>query len=271
MNQKIYIFQEETRTSHLRRYVGSKTFLNFSNIVHVKDAKQDLINFNKKHKLNQNIFMKIKKENKFPLFYGCIIYHGFDIKRLNNYKNHIYVELKKKQNIQPEHQDKKYSWFIKLRRTGKYGQRIHVYKLRTMQPYSEYLQDYIIRTNGLDDDGTIKNDYRITKFGKFARKYWLDELPMLFNFINGDLKLIGIRPLSDSMLEQYPKEYLPIRHAHKPGLIPPYYIDKPKTFDEIIISEKKYLEKYKLKPILTDITYFFKFIKVVLMKGVRSS
>jgi len=270
MKQKQYIFQKETRSSYLRSYVGSKSFLHFSNIGDVQNTKQNLIAFNKKLQHNQKIFMKIRKEKDFPLYHGCMVYHGFAIERLNDYKDYVYVELKKKQTIHKQ-KDKNYSWLIKLPRTGKMGKRIYVYKLRTMQPYSEYLQDYMIKSNGLKDDGTIKNDYRITKFGKFARKYWFDELPMLLNFINGDLKLIGVRPLSDSMLSQYPESYLAIRHKSKPGLIPPYYIDKPETFDEIIVSEKRYLEKYSKNKILTDIIYFSKFLKVVFLKGVRSS
>ena len=168
-------------------------------------------------------------------------------------------------------QAKKYSYLIKLPRTGKNGKRIYVYKFRTMQPYSEYIQDFVIEKNGLNEDGTIKDDFRITKLGKFLRKYWLDELPMLINFIKGDLKLIGFRPLSDTMLKTYPKEYVKERNNYKPGLIPPYYIDRPDGFDEIIESEKRYIEKYKKNGLKTDIIYFYKFLNAIFFKGVRSS
>jgi len=265
----MYIFRPEKRIGYLRAYKGAKKFSNFSTIDTVVNMKKKLIEHNKILKTNQNLFIKIKKEKNFPLYYGCLLYHGFEIEELKEFKNFTYIELKKKKNIKSG-EEKKYSLFIKLLRTGINGKRIYVYKLRTMQPYSEYLQNYIIRTNGLDNNGTINNDYRITKFGKFARKYWLDELPMLLNWLKGDLKFIGVRPLSDTMLNQYPKEYLPFRHKYKPGLIPPYYIDKPKTFDAIIESEQNYLTRYEKKPIVTDITYFIKFLKVV-FKGVRSS
>jgi lipopolysaccharide/colanic/teichoic acid biosynthesis glycosyltransferase len=270
MSQQLYIFKVEKRSSYLRRYVGTHNFHNYSKINSARNTKKHLKQFNRKLLHNQNIFMKIKKEKSLSLFYGCLIYHGFKIEKLNEYKHYIYVELKKEKHIE-ENLEKKYSWFINLPRTGKNGKRIYVYKLRTMQPYSEYLQDYVVEKNGLNNDGTIKNDFRITKLGKFLRKYWLDELPMLLNWFKGDLKLIGVRPLSDSMLSQYPQEYLEIRHKNKPGLIPPYYIDKPKTFDEIIVSEKRYLTKYEKNPIATDIIYFGKFLKVVFLKGVRSS
>jgi len=214
------------------------------------------------------INLNIEKNKIFYL--GYIISLGYNIQSIeyNDRIIELTVKKTKKTKFAPL---KKEGIFIKLPRTGKDGKRIYVYKLRTMQPYSQYLQDFLIEQNGFNDDGTIKNDFRITKFGKFARKYWIDELPMLFNFIKGDLKFIGVRPLSDSMLSQYPKEHLKIRHKSKPGLIPPYYIDKPKTFDEIIESERRYLDKYVKNPIKTDISYFFKFLKVVLFKGVRSS
>jgi len=234
------------------------------------NIKDILPKLNKNMFINESINLKIKLLNYSPLYYGCFIYFGFKIKSLQKSNNLITVTLIKEKEIPANLTAKKYSFLIKLPRTGKNGKRIFVYKLRTMQPYSEYIQDFVIKLNGLNEDGTIKDDFRITKFGKFARKYWLDELPMLLNWLKGDLKFIGVRPLSDTMLNQYPEEYLPFRHKYKPGLIPPYYIDKPKTFDAIIESEQNYLTRYKEKPILTDITYFIKFLKVV-FKGVRSS
>ena len=265
----MYIFRPEERNNYLRAYTGARKFSNYSAINTASRTKDKLVKHNKILKKNQTFFMKIKKERASSFYYGLLIYYGYDIVKLKEFKEYIYVELKKKKDVQAI-EEKKYSWLIKLPRTGLHGKRIYVYKLRTMQPFSEYLHDYIVRTNGLDTDGTIKDDYRITNFGKFVRKYWLDELPMLLNWLKGDLKLIGVRPLSDTMLNQYPEEYLPFRHKYKPGLIPPYYIDKPKTFESIIESEQRYLTQYEKQPIRTDISYFIKFLKVV-FRGVRSS
>ncbi len=216
----------------------------------------------------KTIIFDYRKANQINLAY--LVYKGFKIVNIENIDKNI-KKITIKRVLATLKEDKKYSWLIKLPRSGKNGKRIYVYKLRTMYPYSEYLQTEIIRMNGLNDDGTIKDDFRITKFGKFARKFWLDELPMLLNFIKGDLKIIGIRPLSDSMLSLYPKDFVNFRNQFKPGLIPPYYIDCPKNFNELIESEKKYLLKYKKNPLLTDLTYFIKFIDRVLFKGVRSS
>lgn len=202
---------------------------------------------------------------------GYLVYNGFVINDFIKKNNNVYtVKLTKKEDLKSLHK-KSYSWLIKLPRTGKNGKRIYVYKLRTMQPYAEYIQDFVIEKNGLNDDGTIKDDFRITKFGKFARKYWLDELPMLINFVKGDLKLIGFRPLGDIMLQQYPKDYVEERNQYKPGLIPPYYIDRPDSFEGVIESEKRYIEMYKQKGFVADVIYFGRFLNALLFKGVRSS
>ena len=219
--------------------------------------------------IGDEVKLKIHLDNK-SIYYGYFVYHGFKIKSIVELTKKIIVDIYKIKTIQLI-SDKRYSMLIKLPRTGKDGKRIFVYKLRTMQPYSEYIQDFVIERNGLNEDGTIRNDFRITKWGMFLRKYWLDELPMLINFIKGDLKLIGVRPLSDVMLSTYPKDFVKERNKYKPGLIPPYYIDKPDCFDELIESERRYLEKYSKSGIFTDIVYFCKFLNAIIFRGIRSS
>ena len=227
--------------------------------------------FNLSREINYKISIVVSKAKKGSINYGICGYYGFRIVSILEFKEKAVINLEKVKDIDKNLKPKRYSLFIKLPRTGKNGKRIFVYKLRTMQPYSEYLQDYIVEKNGLNDNGTIKDDFRITKAGKIFRKYWLDELPMLLNWFKGDLKLIGIRPLSDTMLSTYPQEYVEERNKYKPGLIPPYYIDQPKTFDGIIESEKRYIKLYKNSGWHTDIKYFLKFLKVLFFKGVRSS
>jgi len=214
------------------------------------------------------VTLKIQKDA--TMYYGYFVYYGFKIVDAFESKKITIINIIKSKTID-NIKEKKHSFLIKLPRTGKDGKKIYVYKLRTMQPYSEYIQDFVIEKNGLNNDGTIKDDFRITKFGRFARKYWLDELPMLLNWLKGDLKLIGFRPLSDVMLHTYPKDFVEVRNMYKPGLIPPYYIDNPDGFDEIIESEKRYIEKYEKNGFITDIKYFFMFLNRIFFKGVRSS
>jgi hypothetical protein len=49
-----------------------------------------------------------------------------------------------------------------------------------------------------------------------------------------------------------------LRIKTKPGLLPPFYVDMPKTLEEIQASEKKYLYAYLKNPLKTDFNYFFK-------------
>lgn len=164
-----------------------------------------------------------------------------------------------------------YGPLISLRRVGRNGQIIKVYKLRTMHPYSEYLQEYIYARNQLKEGGKFRDDFRISTIGRLLRKFWLDELPMLWNLLRGDIKLVGVRPISKHYFNLYSDELKEIRTRHKPGLIPPFYVDYPKTLDEIMASELRYLHAFEKNPIWTDFRYFFKAIFNVLFKKYRSS
>jgi len=164
-----------------------------------------------------------------------------------------------------------YGFLIKLNRIGKHGKPIRVYKLRTMRPYSEYLQEYVFKKNDLQEGGKIKDDFRISPHGKIFRKFWIDELPMLINILKGDIKIVGVRPISQHFFSLYSKELQEIRPQFKPGYIPPFYVDLPKTMDEIMASELKYLKAYAKAPLKTDIKYFFLSFKNVLFKGARSN
>jgi lipopolysaccharide/colanic/teichoic acid biosynthesis glycosyltransferase len=163
-----------------------------------------------------------------------------------------------------------YGPIIKLRRIGKSNREFYVYKFRTMHPFSEFLQDYIYRRNALDKGGKFRDDFRVTTLGKFMRSTWIDELPMLVNFLKGDIKLFGVRPLSKHFLNLYPEEFRKYRSKFKPGLIPPFYFDLPETFDEIVSSEKKYLESFEKRRFCTDFRYFFKATWNIIIKRARS-
>lgn len=163
-----------------------------------------------------------------------------------------------------------YGLFFKMRRIGKDGKEFYVYKFRTMHPYSEYIQGLLYDLFKLEKGGKIRNDFRITTWGKILRKLWIDELPMLLNFIKGELKLVGVRPLSKHYYSLYPEDLKQLRIKTKPGLVPPFYYDLPKTLDEIFDSERKYLESYFKEPLLTDIKYFSKAFYNIVFKNARS-
>ena len=72
------------------------------------------------------------------------------------------------------------------------------------------------------------------------------------------MKLVGVRPLSSHYFSLYPEDLQKLRTGVKPGLVPPFYADLPKTLPEIIESERVYLELYLKNPISTDFQIFFK-------------
>lgn len=157
-------------------------------------------------------------------------------------------------------------------RLGKNGKIIKVYKMRTMHPYSEYLQDYVIRAHGYAESGKPADDFRIPAWGKVMRKYWLDELPQLYNFLKGDLKLIGIRPVSARYFQDIPKEMQKLRLTQKPGCIPPYVsLNRSGSVMSVLQAEKEYLEEKIKNPYTTDTKYFFKAIYSILIKHKRSA
>jgi lipopolysaccharide/colanic/teichoic acid biosynthesis glycosyltransferase len=200
---------------------------------------------------------------------GRIFFCGFDLINLKQIGNLVYFVAVKK-NPPSTDTNPSYGPFIKLKRIGLAGKTIYVYKFRTMYPYSEYLQSFVYKKTNLQSGGKFKDDFRITSWGAILRKLWIDEWPMLINFFKGQLKIVGIRPLSIHYFNLYPEKLKERRIMFKPGLVPPFYADLPKTFEEILASEEKYLDSYEKHPILTDLSYFFKAANNILFRHARS-
>ncbi len=81
-------------------------------------------------------------------------------------------------------------------RAGFHGRRFWMYKFRTMLPGAEEMQDQVADLNEMA--GPVfkaTNDPRVTRLGRFLRRWSLDELPQLFNVLKGEMSLVGPRPL----------------------------------------------------------------------------
>ena len=159
---------------------------------------------------------------------------------------------------------------ISLPRVGKDGRMIKVYKIRTMCPGAQHMQAMVFATNGLAVGGKFRDDPRITPLGRILRKYWIDEIPMLINLLKGDVKLLGVRPISEHYFSLYHPEVKERRIKYRPGLIPAIYADAPQTFAEIQRSEINYLNAYSKHPYLTDAKYLFKVLVNIIFKNTRS-
>jgi lipopolysaccharide/colanic/teichoic acid biosynthesis glycosyltransferase len=195
---------------------------------------------------------------------------GFRIRQESFLGNKLCIEARKYGDPLPENRNT-YGPLIALPRVGRNGKTIKVYKLRTMHPYSEYIQDYVYKLHDLQDGGKFRHDFRITSWGAVCRKIWLDELPMLINFFKGDMKLFGVRPLSRQYFELYRPDVRERRIKYKPGLVPPFYADMPTDLETIQASELRYLDSYDKKPFLTDVRYFFKSMWNIAFRKVRSN
>ena len=201
--------------------------------------------------------------------YGRLYSCGFELIETREIGDVQYFVCKKVKKPQyPENPT--YGPIVRLKRHGKDGVLFDVFKLRTMHAYSEYLQDCVYEQNKLQEGGKFANDFRITTEGKFFRKFWLDEVPMLYNVMRGEMKIVGVRPLSTQYFNLYTDELKSKRINHKPGLIPPFYADMPNTLEEIMESEMKYLNAYEKNPWMTDIKYFFKAWHNIIFKRARS-
>lgn len=89
-------------------------------------------------------------------------------------------------------------------RPGLHGKIFHIYKFRSM-------------TNETDSNGELlPGNQRLTKFGRFIRKYSIDELPELFCIFTGKMSIIGPRPLRVEYLPLYSKRHM-MRHEVRPG------------------------------------------------------
>jgi len=200
--------------------------------------------------------------------FGRLSFCGFKIISEKTIDNNLFF-IAQKIKIPSLDQEPSYGPLIKIKKIGFGGKVIEMRKFRTMHPYSEYIQDYVFTTSHLHSSGKFQDDFRLAAWGRVLRSFWLDELPQIYNWIRGDVALFGVRALSGHYFSLYPKELQELRIQFKPGLIPPYYADLPKSFDEIVASEFTYLRRKQIQPVRTDLIYLAKAVTNIL-KGARS-
>jgi lipopolysaccharide/colanic/teichoic acid biosynthesis glycosyltransferase len=200
---------------------------------------------------------------------GRFAYCGFTIESFSEKGQETTFSVRKA--AAPRTDEPTYGPVIAIPRVGRDGQLVSVYKIRTMHPFAEYIQDYVYEKNSVASGGKFNNDFRITSWGRLLRRLWIDELPMVLNVLKGDLKLIGVRPLSRHYFGLYPAELQAMRTRYKPGLIPPFYVDMPSSMDEIFASERRYLEQYEKSPLATDFRYGTRALYNILIRRKRSA
>ena len=95
--------------------------------------------------------------------------------------------------------------FYKHERIGKDGKKIYLYKFRSMKMNADNLEEMLTpeELEIFQKEFKLENDPRITKVGKVLRETSLDELPQLLNIFNGDMSVVGPRPIVEAELEHY--------------------------------------------------------------------
>ncbi len=201
--------------------------------------------------------------------WGRLSYCGMQVIAESKGEGELYV-LAQRTGMPVKSRRPSYYPIVALEKIGLDGKIIHTHKIRTMFPFSEFLQKRIFEDHGLAASGKFKNDFRLTGFGKFLRRYWLDELPQVFDWLQGDIKLVGMRATSRQFLSLYPKHFLDLYVKIKPGLIPPIYDESTNGLSEIVEVELTYLRCYWDRPFRTDVRYLYQTFIDIVFKGIRS-
>lgn len=154
--------------------------------------------------------------------------------------------------------------FFRQKRVGKYGEIFKIWKFRSMYTDAEARLSELLAHNQTNNVMfKMENDPRVTKVGRFIRKYSIDELPQLFNVLTGEMSLVGPRPALPREVEAY-KPWHYVRLASTPGLTGAWQVSGRSTikdFEDVVKLDFKYIHNWSL---FQDIAILFKTVPVVL-------
>lgn len=153
-------------------------------------------------------------------------------------------------------------------RIGKNGEKIKVYKFRTMYENSKELFEQFTpeQKKEYEENFKLDNDPRVTKVGRFLRKTSLDELPQLLNILKGNMSIVGPRPIVDAEKEKY-GIYFDKLISVTPGLTGYWQANgrSDTTYEERVQMDMYYIDN---RSILMDIKIILKtFISVIKKEG----
>ena len=143
------------------------------------------------------------------------------------------------------------SIFFRQTRVGQYGKPFKIYKFRTMVENAEKLGAQV----------TKGDDPRITRVGRFLRKYKLDELPQLINVLKGEMSLVGPRPEVPKFVKLFEEDYKEILQV-KPG-ITDYASLEFKDENELLKGAENPEEVYIREILPKKIEYYKRYLKEI--------
>jgi len=136
--------------------------------------------------------------------------------------------------------------FFRQVRVGQDGRSFMLFKFRTMVPDAEQRKDQLAALN--DHDGVLfkmRDDPRITRVGRWLRRWSLDELPQLLNVMVGDMSLVGPRPALPKEAALY-ADHVRRRLVVKPGITGLWQINgrADLSWDESVRLDLRYVENW---------------------------
>jgi exopolysaccharide biosynthesis polyprenyl glycosylphosphotransferase len=153
--------------------------------------------------------------------------------------------------------------FFKQKRVGLHGKPFYMLKFRSMVVNAEELKARLEALN--EQTGPVfkmKNDPRITRIGRFIRKYSIDELPQLLNVLRGEMSVVGPRPPIPSEVEKY-AAWQRRRLSVRPGLTCIWQVSGRNqiSFEQWMYLDMQYIDHWSLKK---DIDLILKTVPVVI-------
>jgi exopolysaccharide biosynthesis polyprenyl glycosylphosphotransferase len=139
--------------------------------------------------------------------------------------------------------------FFVQERVGRNKRRFRMYKFRTMVANAEKKQLDLEKLNEADGPVfKIKEDPRITRLGKYLRKASIDELPQLLNILQGDMSLVGPRPLAIRDYQGFDQGWLQRRFSVRPGITCLWQVNgrSSTTFGRWMELDMQYVDNWSL-------------------------
>jgi lipopolysaccharide/colanic/teichoic acid biosynthesis glycosyltransferase len=136
--------------------------------------------------------------------------------------------------------------FYRQIRVGKNRKEFGLYKFRSMRPDSDKAGQI-----------TIGNDARVTKVGRFIRRFKIDEIPQLINILKGDMSVVGPRPEVPKYVNMYSEEQLKVLTV-LPGLTDfasIEYLDEQKILGAAPDPDKAYIEEVMPSKLKLNLKY----------------
>ncbi|MBN2102756.1 sugar transferase [bacterium] len=153
--------------------------------------------------------------------------------------------------------------FYRQTRVGMNGRLFTLYKFRSMVDGAEMRKRELERQNEMNGPTfKMRRDPRVTKFGRFMRKFSIDEYPQLFNVLKGDISLVGPRPSLPTEVEMY-KVWQRRRLSMKPGITCIWQVSGRNKidFDRWMEMDLRYIDNFSL---WLDFTILVRTVFVVL-------